>query len=374
MILGGGQCQKCKCIPCDPCEQECTNPHTGDAYEVVYTLYSLGVEIGNTTDGYLTASGSRDEDDPYDGMDGSSPWYQQVEGGFSFGPSVTRNPCTVRVSFWRSTRTLGPTVFPPPAATLTVSKVTVSCTAGRIRFGENVISEGESQDFDVTFPLVAGTGDQSADDPRSAEGTFEVSPLCREASFSITARIEWTTSNRLHTLYGLVRECYEIGTPCAEFCDGDPAPDEIYLTISNLEVTAFDEYDSVTYSPEQLDSTKEYLNSTFVLPRTENFCGSFAGAFSAPPTSANLESCDSLSGGTALSIEVSQAFKQIYIRIAVGRGNLCAWAIVMKASMLDGMFPICGTAYIESGQGTDIAFIGPSPATYVGSFDWEITT
>lgn len=364
MILGGGQCQKCKCIPCDPCEQECTNPHTGDAYEVVYTLYSLGVEIGNTTDGYLTASGSRDEDDPYDGMDGSSPWYQQVEGGFSFGPSVTRNPCTVRVSFWRSTRTLGPTVFPPPAATLTVSKVTVSCTAGRIRFGENVISEGESQDFDVTFPLVAGTGDQSADDPRSAEGTFAVSPLCREASFSITARIEWTTSNRLHTLYGIVRECYEIGTPCAEFCDGDPAPDEVYLTISNLSVTAQSgpfAYPSYT----ELDSMSAFLEGTFVLSRVPGYCGLWSG-------SASGGECEGVGGLPGVAILAWNG--GISIGVSIGKGNSCLWLVSFKAAIPELALPICGASYSETGTGTDISFRGPYVNTYTGSFDWEITT
>lgn len=352
MILGGGQCQKCKCIPCDPCEQECTEPHTGDAYEVVYTLYQLGVETGNTTDGYLTASGSRDEDDPYDGMDGSSPWYQQIEGGFSFGPSVTRNPCTVRVSFWRSTRTLGPTVFPPPAATLTVSKVTVSCTAGKVRFGENIISEGESQDFNVTFPLVTGSGDQSENDPRTAVGTFAVSPLCREASFSITARIEWTTSKRLHTLYGLVRECYEEGTPCDTFCDGDPAPDVLYLTISNAATTIG-----------TFDGT--FPNGTYVLDRVPGLCAAYL---------ANLDGCTQGGGEASVNWELFEhvVFRQPITATFLG-ASVCG-NFTFDALDTD-LHPPCGPGVIASGSiewgwyppGTESGV----PAA-VGTIDWEV--
>ena len=356
MILGGGQCQKCKCIPCDPCEQECTEPHTGDAYEVVYTLYSLGVEIGNTTDGYLTASGSRDEDDPYDGMDGSSPWYQQVEGGFSFGPSVTRNPCTVRVSFWRSTRTLGPTVFPPPAATLTVSKVTVSCTAGKVRFGENIISEGESQDFNVTFPLVAGTGDQSADDPRTGQGTFEVTPVCRDASFSITARIEWTTSNRLHTLYGIVRECYEIGTPCAEFCDGDPAPDVLYLTISNGVLP------SGTYPA-------SFPSGTYVLDRWPGTCTSYF-LYLTPECSLfgftnRVHINGSGLGGPNLGV--------LDFWMDASKDGVCG-TVVFKAQDVALETP-CGPGVVDSGSATWywVGTINNIITTISGTLDWEVS-
>lgn len=351
MILGGGQCQKCKCIPCDPCEQECTEPHTDDPFEVVYTLYSLGAEIGNPSDGYLTASGSRDEDDPYDGMDGNSPWHQQIVGGFSFGPSVTRHPCTVRVSFWRSTRTLGPATFPPPSSTLTVSRVTLTCTAGKVRFGEYLISEGESQDFDVSFPLVAGTGDQSEDDPRSSVGTFSVTPVCRDASFSITARIEWTTSNRLHTLYGIVRECYEIGTPCAEFCDGDPAPDELYLTISN-------------YSGIEPDSPY-VVEGTYVLPRSPGVCNVYRDDW---PTE----------GGCLFYVFDN------YVRVDPGelqmihatRSDGECVAILLTATVgLDKYcpadLPVSGT----NGVAYRAIYTGANyTTTQVGSFDWEITT
>jgi hypothetical protein len=263
MILGGGQCQKCKCIPCDPCEQECTEPHTGDAYEVVYTHYNLGVQAGNLSDGYLTASGDNDTSDPLDGMDGNGPWYQQIEGGFSFGPSVTRNPCTVRVSFWRNSFTLGPTVFPPPAATLTLEEVTVTCASGKIRVGETVLEEGETYTYTGSIPLVAGGGDKSEDDPRTFEGTLAIQPVCREASFEVKARIEWNTKQRQHVLYGLVRECYEVGTPCDDFCDGDPAPSEVYLTISN-------------YTGPSLSG--ESVEGTYVLERVSNYCDWYLGS------------------------------------------------------------------------------------------------
>lgn len=349
MILGGGQCQKCKCIPCDPCEQECTEPHTGDAFEVVYTHYNLGVQAGNLSDGYLTASGDNDTSDPLDGMDGNGPWYQQIEGGFSFGPSVTRHPCTIRVSFWRNNFTLGPTVFPPPAATLTFEEVTVTCGSGKIRVGETVLEEGETFTYTGSIPLVAGGGDKSEDDPRTFEGTLAIQPVCREASFEVKARIEWNTKQRQHVLYGLVRECYEIGTPCAEFCDGDPAPDEIYLTISN--------YSGIEPDPPYV------VEGTYVLSRSPGVCNVYRDDWPAE-------------GGCLFYVFDN------YVRVDPGnlqmihatRSDGECVAILLTATVgLDRYCPTDLPVSGSNGVAYRAIYTGANyTTTQVGSFDWEI--
>lgn len=362
MILGGGQCQKCKCVPCDPCEQECTEPHTGDAYEVVYTHYNLGVQAGNLSDGYLTASGDNDTSDPLDGMDGNGPWYQQIEGGFSFGPSVTRNPCTIRVSFWRNNFTLGPTVFPPPAATLTLEEVTVTCASGKIFVGDTVLEEGQTYTYTGSIPLVAGGGDKSEDDPRTFEGTLAIQPVCREASFEVNARIEWNTKQRQHVLYGVVRECYEEGTPCATFCSGSPPPANLYLTISN-------------YTGPALASGTP--NGTYVLDRVPNYCNWYLGNWSwgcrASPLDVNLEASNG---------DVS-AYMDSNAHITAG-----SWQIVGGDCRLLELWvntwynpttltSFCGTGVLASGTNGVVLLGTAIPVTsgdiVSGSFDWEIS-
>ena len=219
MLLGGkGGCQQCSCVPCDACTRTCTNPHTGTAFSTVYHYYVLGSEAGNTSDGYLTASGDVDTSDPYDGMDGTGPWYQEVSGSFTFSPTQTRLPCVVRVSFWRNSFPLGPTTVPPPSSTLTGNVITVECASGAVRVGDHTVNAGETYTTGLTVPSVTGAGDQSGADPRSYDGSVSVSPACDSATFTIKARIDWNTKKRQQILYGIVRECYEVGTPCATAC------------------------------------------------------------------------------------------------------------------------------------------------------------
>jgi hypothetical protein len=345
MLLGGkGGCQQCTCVPCNPCERTCTNPHTGDAFEAVYTRYFEGAETGNLSDGYLTATGDSDTSDPYDGMDGSGPWFQQITGGFTLNSTQTRHPCRVTVSFWRNSYTLGAATIPPASTALTSNKVYVTVSNGAVIVGDLIIvpADGEVEIETVSIPLVTGGGDQSENDPRFYEGSISVVPQCESASFSIRARIEWNTQKRQHVLYGLVRECYEIGTPCATACDGDPPPDTIYLTISNFSGT--------------LPDSPFVVNATYVLTRDANFCDSWSASW--PPD------CVGFSSGSAERIVVSKGTGIDMSHHTPINGGLCA-NLYMNSTT--AMPVICGTGVVGTGSGN--AFYEGVSA---GTFDWEI--
>jgi hypothetical protein len=232
MLLPGCQC----CGACE-CTRTCTNPHTGAAFAKVFTNYVSGIEAGNLTDGFLTASGDNDTSDPPDGMDGSGPWMQQISGGFSDGGSYgggNRFPCTYRFSFWRSVRGLGIGSSSTSTA-LTENVIELTVTAGAVVYPDGtVITPASGAVALATVPLVSGGA--GAVDPHSNEGTVSFALQCQnvETTFSIQARIRWNVQKRQHTLYGIVRECYEEGTPCATACSGSAPPNTIYLTISNV--------------------------------------------------------------------------------------------------------------------------------------------
>ena len=277
MLLGGkGGCQQCRCVPCDECTRTCQNPHTGDAFEVVYTRYFEGAEDGNVSDGYLTASGDSDTSDPYDGMDGNGPWFQQITGGFTLNSTQTRHPCRVTVSFWRNNYTLGAATIPPASTALTFQGVFVEVSSGAVVIGENVITpeDGEVEIETASIPLVSGGGDQSENDPRFYEGSISVAPQCESASFSIRARIEWNTQKRQHVLYGIVRECYEEGTPCDNFCsDSLSVPDSIYLTMSSLTLTNSTGWAGGPFAMASFNSALAAIDGVpIVLERTPNLC------------------------------------------------------------------------------------------------------
>jgi len=228
-------------VSCQTCTRTCTEPHSGAAFSKVFTNYVSGVEAGNLTDGFLTASGDNDTTDPPDGMDGSGPWMQQISGGFSDGGSYgggTRFPCAYRFSFWRSVRGLGLNSSSTSTA-LTENVIELTVTAGAIVYPDGtVITPASGTVVLATVPLVSGGA--GAVDPRTSDGTVSFALQCQnvETTFSVTARIRWNVQKRQHTLYGIVRECYEEGTPCATACDGNPPPDVLYLTINNFSTTA----------------------------------------------------------------------------------------------------------------------------------------
>ena len=269
MLLGGkGGCQNCTCVPCDACAATCTNPHSGSAFDVVWNRYSSGSQIGNLTDGYLTASGDVQMIDPIPtyGMEGSGPWSQAINGSFEWNGTQNRFPCTIRVSLWRANGAIGSSSVPPSSSAVTAETYRVTCTTGRIVVNtDTVLSAGEYYEASG-IPLVSSL-DGSTNDPHSSV-SIQVRPGCDKASFSITATVSWNVKKRQHFIYGIVRECYEVGTPCATACSGSAPPSSVYLTISNIIAT------STGLAGLSGDE------ATYVLSRIPNFCFDYSSPWS----------------------------------------------------------------------------------------------
>jgi hypothetical protein len=376
MLLGGkGGCQQCTCVPCDACTRTCQNPYTGTEFKPVYTRYFEAVEAGDPSDGYLSATGDSDTSDPYNGMDGSGPWSQQVSGSFTLDSTQTRFPCRVTVSFWRNQYGVGVQSIPPPSTALTFQGVFVTVSSGAVVVGDRVIvpADGEVQITTISIPLVTGGGDQSGNIPLFYDGSISVAPRCESASFSIRARIEWNTQRRQHVLYGLVRECYEEGTPCATFCSGSAPPNTIYLTISNVSVTAIasGSYGSAVFGAGAAgaDAAGNVVEQTYVLDRVPNVCSAWTG-------SAPGGECDPpFSPGIVASVSATSSSGSGLVSMNTGRGNDCAGSFGLRFTFSGAPLPICGT-WSRSGTSTDIrnddAIAGS--AVFTGSFDWSIYT
>jgi hypothetical protein len=357
MLLGGkGGCQQCTCVPCDECTRTCQNPYTGTAFEAVYTRYFEGVEAGNPSDGYLSATGNSDTSDPYDGMDGTGPWFQQITGGFTLNSTQTRFPCRVTISFWRNQYGVGVQSIPPPSTALTFEGVFVEVSSGAVIVGDRVIvpADGEVQITGVSIPLVSGGGDQSSNDPRRYEGGISIAPQCESASFSIRATINWNTQRRQHILYGLVRECYEEESPCAAECSGSGVPDVLYVTISN-------------YTGPTPDGTT--LNATYVLERVPNNCYWWDGL----TTDDCLETPSTLRWNSlysnALRVSNGRLFSGVCYGVGLDVFTQASWDLCLTGVIATGTN---GTTKIATfGSGTSIPMTG-SPFT--NSFDWKIET
>jgi hypothetical protein len=292
-------------------------------------------------------------------MDGTGPWFQEVSGSFTLDSTQTRFPCRVTVSFWRNNYVLGAATIPPASTALTFQGVFVTVTSGAVVVGETVIvpADGEVQITGASIPLVSGGGDQSTNDPRFYDGSISVAPQCQSASFSIRAKIEWNTQKRQHVLYGLVRECYEIGTPCATFCSGSPPPDVVYLTISNYT------------GPEPASGSP---NGTYVLERSPGFCDVFLGGW--PWDCDPLAELRSFRGGYD-DTRVTKNF------ISAGSWQIingeCKILLLVAYSDSSVNKSYCGTGVLHSGEGVIYVHTrlwGALPEDIVsGSFDWEIT-
>jgi len=367
MLLGGkGGCQQCTCVPCDECTRTCTEPHSGAAFEAVYTRFFEGVEVGNPADGYLSASGDNDTSDPYNGMDGTGPWFQQVGGGFSDGGSYgggTRFPCTYRFSFWRSSYTLGTATIPPASTALTENVITVTVSTGAVVFPDGRVFTAD--DGPVTLasvPLVSGGA--LAADPRTNDGTVSFALQCQnvETTFSVQARISWATQKRQHVLYGIVRECYEEGTPCATACSGSPPPASLYLTISNYTGPTI-----ATGTP----------NGTYVLDRVPNYCNWYLGNWGwgclALPLDVNLEAGnDDVSAYMDANARITANSWQII------DGNCRLLVLWVNTSYNPTtLTSFCGTGVLASGTNGVVLLATAIPVTsgdiVSGSFDWEIS-
>jgi hypothetical protein len=356
-------------VSCQTCTRTCTNPHTGAEFEKVFTNYFEGVEVGNPTDGFLSATGDNDASDPYDGMDGTGPWVQEVGGGFSDGGtygSGTRFPCTFRFSFWRSTRQLGIN-NPAPSTALTENVIEVTVTSGAVVFPDGTVITPASGTVALsTVPLVSGGA--GAVDPRNNESDVSLALQCQnvETFFSVTARIRWNVQKRQHTLYGIVRECYEEGTPCATFCSGSPPPSTMYLTISNVNVTA-GPFGAPSVSAINTLANDWIENKAWVMERVENYCQTWSTGF------LQYGPCD------AAHAYVSEWSDGI-VRFTAGiktdvEGSGCYGASIGFRSNLVSTppVPIC-SSYSHTGTGGIIRLLssGGVDYDYTGTFDWKV--
>lgn len=416
MLFGGnsGSCGGCGCKSCQECTRTCTNPHTGTAFETVYTLYFEGVEAGNPSDGYLDATGDSDTSDPYDGMDGNGPWSQTVSGTFQLSKTATRYPCFFRASFWRSNFVLGANTIPPPATTLTAERITVtnsSLSEGAI-FADNVLLQpGESHQFDNTIQLVAGAGDQSTNDKRFYNGTVSVRAACVNdyVSFTVSGHIAWDVKKRQHVLYGIVRECYE--EPGSDVCAGEctspsVVPDELYVTLSNFDITGrIDHADpglaGEVHTAAQLESLlNQYLTTTLVVPRSVQLCNSWELETSvAPCFNGGIGSTTALRVVIAPFTSPFLPKQNLSVALRVTRPGLseCGQWVLLWIRAFEPTNDIC-TTYSKSGTAsfttdgievgttssgvvtntTEFQTAGTPQATllgsYSGSFDWQITS
>jgi hypothetical protein len=301
-------------------------------------------------------------------MDGSGPWSQQVSGSFTLDSTQTRFPCRVTVSFWRNQYGVGVQSIPPPSTALTFQGVFVTVTSGAVRINDRVFvpADGEVQITTVSIPLVSGGGDQSTNDPHQYEGGISIAPQCQSASFSIRATITWNTQRRQHVLYGLVRECYEEENPCAATCAVglNPPPDEIYLTISDIDVPD-------TLSPfGTFNDQYAFLNQTFVLSRQPGICTAWTGT-------ARGGECDPpFAPGVGITVYANNTSGAGIVAVGVGRGNGCLGGVAFRIAFSGAPLPICGE-WSRSGTSTDISRNEPAIGgliTYTGSFNWSITS
>lgn len=373
MSILGGSCSTCGCSSCSECKRTCTNPHTGDPFEVVYTLYSgiVGDEIGNPTDGYLTATGDSDTSDPQDGMDGTGPWYQQVSGTFQL-PSGSRYPCWFYVSFWRNNYALGTLTpgQPAPSDALTLNEVKVTNTTasqGNI-WGPlgTLLAPGESVTVSSAVPVVTGNGDQSGADPRRAAGTYGVTAECdnKTVIFSVTAKITWNVKLRQHLLYGKVRECYETSA-CSNCPGGVGSPNTIYVQLSNFSGT--------------LDGGAS-INGTYAVGRDPLAyqCASYLGTYAMPSscyafglTCGRVTSYISVSNGDGGCGTAADGVTDIWF-FGYKRSGYC---VSINIQIANAAFSnICGTGTIASGTATWVlqgqGYGAPSES---GTVDWLVS-
>ena len=359
MLLGGySSCQGCGCVPCKECTRTCTEPHSGAAFETVFTNYFEGVEVGNPSDGFLTATGDNDTSDPYDGMDGSGPWMQEVGGGFSDGGSYgggTRFPCTYRFSFWRSTRQLGIN-NPAPSTALTENVIELSVSQGAVMYPDGtVITPASGTVTLASIPLVSGGA--SAVDPRTFDGTVSFALQCQnvETTFSIQARVRWNVQKRQHTVYGIVRECYEDEDPCGAECSGSGVAGFLYLTISN-------------WTGPTPDGTT--LNGTYVIDRVPNLCYWYRGAVLSECIGESIGAQYAQAYPNGIDLWADRVFSGVCFGVHLEVFSQVGWDFCLSGVIATGTDGTAKIALAYSG-GSSVPMSG-SPFT--NCFDWKLET
>jgi len=289
---------------------------------------------------------------------------------------------------------------PPPSAALTTNEITItneSTSGGPILYGDLVLQPGESYTFSAGIPLVSGAGDQSANDPRSTQGTVSIRAACGNdtVTFSVGATISWNVQKRQHVLYGIVRECYEendIGAECAAVCAPPSSPpNEVYLTLSNFNITEVSQdtnFDGAYYSAEEMQNLlSENLDGTIVVPRNPGLCNSFETGYTAFATPCSQSwSFVRVMPNTSPSFMGGGPMIGVYFNVpGKGFGTCLDNGIALWIPDFEPGF-ICGTSYSKSGTATfsttSKTVYGDNPgvshgqntrsSSYAGSFNWLV--
>jgi hypothetical protein len=309
----------------------------------VYRGYSFGAVNGLASDGYLTFSG--DEDNPAF-IPGGGPFHQAIGGTFYLSSAQTRFPCSLTVSFWR-------TLFPANATTdtaLSQNTVTFTCLSGQFTLaGGIVLNPGDTYTFSPAVPLVG----LFAGDPHTSSGTFGGFATCDNTQVSVQARIDWSSSERVHVLHGIVRECYEEGTPCATACSGSPPPNTIYLEIKNVSLSG--------------GATVAGLAGTYVMTRLPNFCDSWEHRADLTCSLGGFFGKDEVFyASSTIVTTISQSMRRVFTISGVSECALMTLYWFNSTPVL-----ICGSGLIKSGTGGTITVANGAATT--GTFDWEIS-
>ena len=368
-MLGAG-CVKCGCKPCVPCTAEC-DPNTPVGFTVAYSGQD-DVYIGSN----VSANPVNVVPTP------AGPFYAEIATIGAITIPSDNFPCYFRLKIWRNVFEKNGT----PSEALSLTKLRIACTQGKVLVNETFeLSSGESILFtteenpssvdtyvfaglESLFHVVAGLDDQSGNPPPYG---FGASALCSPATVTVSARIEWTSPDIHHVLYGQLVECYDNLPPedpneCLD-CNGTPtaAPSAIYMTISNFEGGG------------AIDANNDPINydGTYVLDLAPNAleCARYAGSVSPLPPIANLPPLSLALGGITASVSGT-------IRGFGFVGNNSSGAVlvspvvvvfVQQGDMLD---MLCGGAALSgSYSGSWIIAFGSGTAPSL-SFDWELST
>jgi len=391
MLLGGGSnCQGCGCGgTCAACTRTCQNPHTGSAFQEVYRGYSFGAVNGLASDGYLTFSG--DEDNPAF-IPGGGPFHQAIGGSFYLSSAQTRFPCSLSVSFWR-------TLFPADATTdtaLSSNTVTFTCVSGQF-FLPTVgvtLNPGDTYTFSNAVPLVS----LFSGDPRSSVGSFGGFATCDNTQMAVQARIDWTSSERVHVLHGIVRECYEYPpNPCASLCGGSGKPSTLYVTLTNLSFSNANYiygpsgtppgFPDTYYTPAIISDFQSLLTSAVATSRVMNLCHQWqecldpSGGLCSPCVGVSYKDSQYGYGGLTGTAGPFLSNLTVYLMSRVNYGfpgpiaGCNEWVVIV---FYLGDYDPCAP-FDRSGSATGNASISSNNSSYGGirfdaSCDWRITT
>jgi len=384
-LMMGAECANCGCKPCQACDAACDDTPS-ENFETVHVSVA-GNE--NLSDGVLTASGDTNPVPTYPG--GTNGPYDQTITGSATLPSG-RFPCYARLQLWRNVADEEPSGS--PTKELDYQHIVVRCTAGKIRFGAFELSVDESvwitSDTTLTppspaptyiiesegpIPLVNGGGDASGSPPAFLGGTFVVQAVCVDpvdgfAGVSFSAKIAWSEEAAYHVLYGRMVECYDDLPPgdpddCLD-CDGTltPAPDAIYLTISNFDGggavdanNAAIDYDG-TYALDLTPTALECARYVAFLP--------IPAVANVPPLSIALAATTaSVSGGVSISGLVGNN---------TSGGVLVSPVLLFSFAAGDMIAMLCGGAAVSGSYSGSWILASGSGAAPSLSFDWELST